>query len=562
MPSTKTDETVGFGALGLMPSLANAVTALGYEEPTPVQRTTIPLLLAGRDLIAQAATGTGKTAAFALPLIHRLCEGGAHAVASRKASARRPTRGIVLVPTRELAMQVSEAIHKYAHGTGVSVVPLYGGASMPQQIRALERGADIVVATPGRALDHLRRTSLDLAVIEMLVLDEADEMLDMGFAEDIEAILESTPETRQTALFSATMPPRLRSIAERQLRDPERVVVAAERPTAGKLPRVRQVAYVVSRAQKVSALQRVLDMESPTSALVFCRTRLEVDSLVELLNAHGYRAEALHGGMQQRQREAVMARFRSANADLLIATDVAARGLDIEHLSHVFNYDVPSAPEDYIHRIGRTGRAGREGTAITFAEPREHRLLRSIERMTRQHIEIGTVPTVADLRAKRLELTQASLRERLLAGDFDDVRVVVESLAQEFDILDIAAAGVKLAHAALEGTGDEKEIAPPPPEGPARRPHPRRAERLAGGTRLFVGAGRRAGIRPADLVGAIANEAGISSKDIGGIEIAEAFSLVEVPEAVADRVIAAMRGAMLRGQKVTVRRERGAAGER
>jgi ATP-dependent RNA helicase DeaD len=246
----------------------------------------------------------------------------------------------------------------------------------------------------------------------VLILDEADEMLDMGFAEDLDAILQATPETRQTALFSATMPPRLRSIAERHLRDPKQITIAGEKPTAGKLPRVRQVAYVVARPHKVAALQRVLDMENPDSALVFCRTRLEVDTLVETLSAHGYRAEAIHGGMQQRQRDAVMGRFRSAKADLLIATDVAARGLDITQLSHVFNYDVPSAPEAYVHRIGRTGRAGREGTAITLAEPREHRLLRSIERFTKQKIEIGTVPTVADLESATADITARLPRER------------------------------------------------------------------------------------------------------------------------------------------------------
>ena len=268
-------------------------------------------------------------------------------------------------------MQVAEATHKYARGSGLSVVPVYGGAPMMQQIRALDRGADIVVGTPGRILDHIRRNSLTLDAVRLLVLDEADEMLDMGFAEDIDTILEATPKDRQTALFSATMPPRLRSIAERHLDSPQRIMIAREKTAAGKIPRVRQVVYVVPRAHKTAALQRVLDMESPTSALVFCRTRLEVDTLVETLNAHGYRAEAIHGGMQQRQREAVMARFRSAKADLLIATDVAARGLDIQQLSHVFNYDVPSAPDAYIHRIGRTGRAGREGVAITLAEPRE-----------------------------------------------------------------------------------------------------------------------------------------------------------------------------------------------
>jgi ATP-dependent RNA helicase DeaD len=438
---------------------------------------------------------------------------------------------------------------------------------MLQQIRALERGVDIVVATPGRALDHLRRQSMDLGAVTMLVLDEADEMLDMGFAEDIDAILDATPAERQTALFSATMPPRLRAIAERHLRKPERITVQRETVAAGKLPRVRQVAYIVPRAHKAAALQRVLDIESPAAAIVFCRTRLEVDTLVETLNAHGYRAEALHGGMQQRQREAVMRRFRAANADLLVATDVAARGLDIEQLSHVINYDVPSAPEAYVHRIGRTGRAGREGTAITLAEPREHRLLQSLERATRQKIEVATLPTVADLRARRLDLTRASLREQILAGDLDDVRVVVDSLAGEFGILDVAAAAVKLAHSALAGDGDEQELptAPPPrdrdraPSGAPRERAEGRAPRRApsGPTvRLFFGAGRAAGIRPADLVGAIANEAGISSRDLGAIEITDRFSLVDVPEESADHIVETMRRTMLRGQKVLVRRDR------
>jgi ATP-dependent RNA helicase DeaD len=548
---------VRFDALGLDESLIKAVTALGYEEATPVQREAIPVLLEGRDLLAQAATGTGKTAAFALPMIQRLLKG-----------KRRQTRGLVLVPTRELAMQVAEAAHKYAKGTHLCVVPLYGGASMPQQIRALERGAELVVATPGRALDHLGRRSLDLSALEVLVLDEADEMLDMGFAEDIDAILESAPATRQTALFSATMPPRLRSIAERHLKEPARIAIQREKQAAGKLPRVRQVAYVVSRAHKAAALQRVLDMESPTSAIVFCRTRVEVDTLVETLNAHGYRAEAIHGGMQQRQREAVMGRFRAAKADLLIATDVAARGLDISQLSHVFNYDVPSAPEAYVHRIGRTGRAGREGTAVTLAEPREHRLLRSIESFTKQKIEVATVPTVADLRARRLEITRATLHERLVAGDFDDVRVVVQALSEEFDVVDIAAAAVKLAHTSMTGDGEEQELPPPAPKregrerdagrGFERERGPREPRRGSSRelARLFIGAGRRAGIRPADLVGAIANESGISSRDLGQIEIADGFSLVEVPEEAADHVIRSLKRSSIRGNKVTIRRDR------
>jgi ATP-dependent RNA helicase DeaD len=323
---------------------------------------------------------------------------------------------------------------------------------------------------------------------------------------------------------------------------------------------VRQVAYVVSRAHKPAALQRVLDMESPTSALVFCRTRLEVDTLVETLNAHGYRAEALHGGMQQRQRDVVMNRFRGAKADLLIATDVAARGLDIEQLSHVFNYDLPSAPEAYVHRIGRTGRAGREGTAITLLEPREHRHLRTIENITKQKVEVCPIPTVADLRAKRLELTRASLRERILQGELDDVRVVIESLAEEFDVVDVAAAAVKLAHDAVAGDAPDADIPVASPRE-AREASPRRA-RDGDMTRIFIGAGRQAGIRPGDLVGAITNEAGIASRELGSIQIAERFSLVEVPQDRADEIIAVMRKAKLRGQKVEVRRDRDAATSR
>ncbi len=548
----------GFRVLGLGDQILGALTALGYEEPTPVQRETIPLMLEGRDVLAQAATGTGKTAAFALPMLQTI-----------STDTKRRVAGLVLVPTRELAMQVAEAIHKYGRAAGITVLPLYGGAPMHQQIRALERGPHVIVATPGRALDHLRRGTLKLDQLATLVLDEADEMLDMGFAEDLEAILESTPAARQTALFSATMPSRITAIAGRHLRSPARVTIAHERPAAGKLPRVRQVAYIVARAHKPAALERVLEMENPASALVFCRTRLEVDTLVEMLNAHGHSAEALHGGMEQRQRDRVMARFRDGTAELLVATDVAARGLDIERLSHVVNYDVPAAAEAYVHRIGRTGRAGRGGTAITLAEPREHRLLRSIESMTKQKIEVATVPTVADLRAKRLDITRASLRERLLAGGLDGTRVVVESLAAEFDIVDIAAAAVQLAHTAIAGDGDDHEIPvvhqAPDARGPRGDSRPLKsgrgrlvdpaAEDGASVTRLFVGAGRRAGIRPGDLVGAITGEAGIQSRAIGAIEIADGFSLVDVPTEMADDIIAALRATKIRGLKPTVKRD-------
>ncbi len=562
------DRTRGFNTLGLTEELVAAITKLGYEEPTPVQREAIPLLIEGRDVLAQAATGTGKTAAFALPLVQQLSTGADRHVA---------TRGLVLVPTRELAMQVSEAIHKYAKGTGVAVVPVYGGASMDQQIRALHRGAAIVVATPGRALDHLRRRTLNLTALCVLVLDEADEMLDMGFAEDIEAILAATPPGRQTALFSATMPARIAAIASRHLKNPARVTIARERVAAGKMPRVRQTAYVVARPHKPAALGRLLDVESPGSALVFCRTRLEVEQLTETLNAHGYRAEALHGGIVQRQRDRVMSAFRAGKTDLLVATDVAARGLDVEHLSHVINYDVPASPETYIHRIGRTGRIGRAGVAITLAEPREHRLLRNIEAFTKQKIDMATLPTVADLRARRLEATRTALHERLLAGDFDDVRVVVQTLAQEFDLADIAAAALKMAHGS-ERDAEARDIPAARVSGPRgddgraarfrgtrafaadrggaageRRPRREPAEPV---TRLFISAGREAGVGPRDLVGAITGEAGLTSRDIGAIEIADRFSLVEVPERVADTVIDALRATTIRGRKAAVRRER------
>ena len=565
MPESRaTARPAGFAALGLSKSLVESTTALGYEEPTPVQRETIPLLLEGRDLLGQAATGTGKTAAFALPMLQRIEDSGE--------AGRRHASGLILVPTRELAMQVAEAVHKYARGTKLTVLPLYGGAPMHQQIRTLERGANIVVATPGRALDHIRRRTLVLEKLQVLILDEADEMLDMGFADDLDAILEATPASRQTALFSATMPPRIRSIAERHLKDPARIAIAGEKPVAGKLPRVRQVAFIVARPHKAAALERVLETENAASALVFCRTRLEVDTLVETLNAHGHRAEALHGGMEQRLRDRVMSRFREGTADLLVATDVAARGLDIERLSHVINYDVPNSSETYLHRIGRTGRAGREGTAITLVEPREHRLLRSMEAVTKQRIEVAPVPTVADLRARRLELTRASLRERLLAGGLDQTRVVVESLAAEFDVLDIAAAAVQLAHTATGGEGDDKEIPATGATPAGDRPGDRRRLKPARGhvpgersrasgdgdmVRLFVGAGRRAGVRPGDLVGAITGESGLEGRSIGAIEINDAFSLVEVPADRADDVVAALRGTKIRGLKPPIRRDAG-----
>jgi ATP-dependent RNA helicase DeaD len=590
--------------LGLSPELAQVLAGLGYEEPTPIQSQSIPPLLAGRDLLGQAATGTGKTAAFALPLLQRVL-----------AARRKPAQpaALVLVPTRELAIQVAEALHSYGGKLGTVALPIYGGAEFGRQAQALKRGVHVVVATPGRALDHLRRGTLQLQSLGSVVLDEADEMLDMGFAEDIELILEATPAGRQMALFSATLPPRIAAIADRHLREPERVLIGREKTEKGTLPRVRQTAYVVQRAHKVAALGRVLDLEAPALALVFARTRTEVDELAEKLRGRGFQVELLHGGLSQDQRDRVMKRVRAGQIDLLVATDVAARGLDVEHLSHVVNFDVPASPESYVHRIGRTGRAGREGVAITLVEPREHRLLRNIESLTRQKIDVATVPTPMDVRARRLDITRGALRVLLEEGDLDGYRVVTDALAGEFDPLDVAAAAVKLAHQAQQAdaaqdeehipTIDPREARQPWPKkgkpagkakrhtegaatvaaaGPFAAARPRRPSRddgPAGGSlpapgrhkpaggghkapargpamvRVFVGAGRNAGLRPADLVGAIANEAGVSAREIGAIDIEDRFALVEVSDHIAEAAIRALRNTSLRGQRVTVRRD-------
>ena len=534
------EQPTGFDSLGLRDELVGALAQLGYEEPTPIQRAAIPEMIRGNDLLGKAATGTGKTAAFALPILQAL------SLDERRAG---PT-ALVLVPTRELAMQVSEAVHRYGRELGARVLPIYGGQPIWRQLQVLDRGVDVVVATPGRAIDHLKRGSLPLGALRVLVLDEADEMLDMGFSEDIEAILEATPDDRQTVLFSATMPSRIAKLAKRHLTDPVRIEIQSEQPEPGDAPRVRQTTYIVPRAYKPAALGRILDVEAPTAAIVFCRTRVEVDSLAETLNGRGYRAEGLHGGMSQEQRDRVMGRLRAGTADLLIATDVAARGLDVDTLTHVVNYDVPSAPESYVHRIGRVGRAGREGVAITLAEPREQRLLKNIERLTGQQIQVQKVPSVADLRSRRLALTMAALR----------------------DPIQVALAAVKLAHGATGPETDEEEI----PDVTSRKPkdrdrdkRPTRDRDREGGkgkkgprtpsegmTRIFVGVGRSNGVRPKDLVGAITGEANLTGKEVGAIEIADRFSLVEVPDRKVDEVVWAMRRTTIKGSKAKVRRER------
>lgn len=582
MPS----EVNGFEELGLAAEVLGALAALGYEEPTPIQREAIPLVLAGHDLLGQAATGTGKTAAFALPIVERIATQG-----------RRGTNpsALVLVPTRELAMQVSEAVYKYGNSCGTRVVPIYGGQHIGRQLDALRRGVDVVVATPGRAIDHVRRGSLALDAVDMVVLDEADEMLDMGFAEDLETILDAVPRPRQTVLFSATMPPRIDAIARRHLNDPQRVRITATPVAAGEAPKVRQAVYVVQRQHKAAALGRILDVESPGAAIVFCRTRGEVDTLTETLNGRGYRAEALHGGMDQAQRDRVMGRLRSGTAELLVATDVAARGLDVDVLTHVVNFDVPSAPEAYVHRIGRVGRAGREGVAITLAEPRELRLLDNIERLTRHKIGAETVPSVADLRARQVDQTvltlgaaveavQESLEEPDATGEV--VEQILSRLLAEHDVTAVARAAVRLVHEASVPAVEEREI---PDARPTRdrsnrddrkgrgagaergrrersggeRGGERGAER--GGPRrklsdevstaqVWISVGRSANVRPQDLVGAIANETKLSGRQIGAIQVRDHYSVVEVPAHSLDEVIRAMNSTMVRGRTVSARR--------
>ncbi len=563
----------GFASLGLEAALLTTLETLGYEEPTPIQQESIPPLLEGKDLLGRAATGTGKTAAFTLPLLQRL----AHSERQDHPFA------LILVPTRELAIQVSEAVQRYGKQQKVSTLAVYGGQAIRPQLVALKRGVNIVIATPGRALDHIRRKTLQLKDLKIVVLDEADEMLNMGFVEDLDAILKETPKTRQTALFSATMPTRIASIARRHLQNPVEIQIVKEEVKEGTSPRVKQVGYLVARAHKVAALVRILDMAQPKSTLIFCRTRIEVDELISTLNSRGYRGEGLHGGMNQAQRDRVMQSFRSGQAELLVATDVAARGLDISHVSHVMNYDVPSSSEAYVHRIGRTGRAGRGGEAITFVEPRERWLLQNIERRTKSTIEMAKLPTVADLQESRLERMEASIRETLKADNLDRFTKMVTTLSAKFDLADVAAAAIQLAYGVKDGERKEEEIPSasdrqPDASSRSRRPRQENSERSYGArTRgnearpgpkrgrsgptpnmvtLEFSAGRAVGIRPGDLVGAIANEAKLNSNVLGPIKISDQSSQVHVPEELAKGIIKAFSRTRLKGHKVTVRLHR------
>jgi ATP-dependent RNA helicase DeaD len=539
-----------FASLGLSAPLLETLAQLGYEAPTPIQARTIPALLAGRDLIGQAQTGTGKTAAFALPILQQL---------DLKSKA---TQALVLAPTRELAMQVSEAMHSYAKKLdGVTVLPVYGGAPIFGQMKHLQRGAHVVVGTPGRLIDHLDRGTLDLAKVRMVVLDEADEMLKMGFIEEVERMLSLVPKPRQVALFSATMPEPIARIAQRHLSNPERVEIEHHGISA---PDIEQRFLNVAEGQKLDVLTQMLELEEADAVLIFRRTKNGAAELAEKLGGRGFVAEAMHGDMKQAERESVIRRLRGGKIDIVVATDVAARGLDVELITHVVNYDIPNDVEAYVHRIGRTGRAGRSGVATLFITPRERRMMREIEHFTGTQIKPMKMPSRADVAARRIAVFKETLRKELQGGDLDLYVEVVTQLADEgpFDMADVAAAAARLAHG-TRAVGTFAEPATPPSltPRPRREDIPKREASDKAPVRdddeakvcLSMAVGKRDGIRPSDVVGSIANEAGISGREIGPIDIREEITYVSIPQRYRDDVLAKLGGARFRGRPVNLR---------
>lgn len=528
-PEPTVVEETRFSELGLNSNTLKAISDLGFETATPIQALAIPVLLTGCDLIGLAQTGTGKTAAFGLPLLEKIDP------------TNHTTQALILAPTRELAVQVAKGIHDFAKYAGIRVVPVYGGQPIDRQFRALRNGAHVVVGTPGRVLDHLRRGSLNLENVKFSVLDEADEMMALGFTEDMEAILSELPETRQLAFFSATMAPRVLQITSKFLREPKTIEIVAKQRT---LETTNQTYYEVPPGKKQEALARVLDMETPGSTIVFCRTRLETAELSDSLQLRGYSAEPIHGDMNQMERERVLRRFREGHAELLIATDVAARGLDIDHVTHVINYDVPYDVEQYIHRIGRTGRAGRTGDAITLVYGRERRQLANIERMIGSKIQPARIPTVADIAFRRREAFLESIHETLTSGEYEDMLPAAGELSQHFDALEVAAAALKMLWKERH-QGEPKEMQEENAFADYEQPE-------TGMVRIFVGIGRQDGLRPGDLVGAIANEAGLDSRQIGVIEVLDRTSFVEVPESEGHRIVEILGNTRIRNRQVKV----------
>ncbi|MCC6802168.1 MAG: DEAD/DEAH box helicase [Anaerolineae bacterium] len=543
--------SMNFETLNLRPELMKAVVELGYETPTPIQERAIPALIAGRDVLGQAQTGTGKTAAFALPLLEKL-DFSEHGV-----------QGLILAPTRELANQVAEAIFQYGRHLGAKVLAIYGGSSYVRQIKRLESGVHVVVGTPGRVIDLIDKGALDLSGVRYLVLDEADEMLKMGFIDDVETILSRTPDERQTALFSATLPTEIRRLATKYMHDPETVAIEHKTLT---VPQIEQRHYLVDESSKLAAVARLLEVEAITSALIFVRTKIGAAQLADELLSRGFPVEALHGDMAQDARETVMRRFRRGHVSVLVATDVAARGLDIEDMSHVINYDVPYDAEDYVHRVGRTGRAGRAGVAITLVTPRERRWLKTIESFTGQRINPAKLPTAADVYARRDAHFSAELETMLAETDLGrELSVVSHLLEAGYDAAEVAAAAIRLARAS-EAQRPVEDIREPKPRTDREREHSSEWSRKKpfgkrqpgkqedGMVRLMLNAGRTHGIQPGDVVGAIAGEAGIPGRAIGAIDIHADETFVDVKDVHVDRVIKRMHQRTMRGRKVTLKR--------
>ncbi len=551
--------TTQFDTLNLRPELTQALADRGYLRPTDIQAQMIPVMLTGADVIGQAQTGTGKTAAFSLPILHNLIAG-----------QHRP-QALVLSPTRELAIQVADAVQAYGAHLNVRVIAIYGGSPYGRQIGALRRGVDVVVGTPGRLLDLLKRGALDLSGIRTLVLDEADEMLSMGFLEDIETILRAVPEERQLALFSATMPPAIRRLAARYLRQPQSVTIQHKRRTVAA---VEQRYYLVNPHEKLPALTRLFEMEDITRALVFVRTRAGTDELANALASRGISAEMLNGDLSQEARERVLGRFRNDRIRVLVATDVAARGLDIDDISHVFNYDLPDSPEVFVHRIGRTARAGKEGIAITLVTPAEQRSLRRIEQYTGQPQTRATLPTKEEILEKRKQKTIERMEVWLRRGRYKSEQEMVASLVEAgHDPLEVAAAALRLVreaerqrpieHISEVRAWNAREARLKPGKGrPTRYPRHKahfekrsrarwdsRNSHEAGMVRLKLDKGRSHGLRPADVVGTLAHHADIPGKSIGAIRIQEKSTLVDVPERFVERVLAANGGYRLRSKE-------------
>jgi ATP-dependent RNA helicase DeaD len=523
----------GFHELGLSAPILEALAAVGYETPSPIQAQTIPLLLSGADVLGQAQTGTGKTAAFALPLLTQID------------LSRTSPQALVLVPTRELAIQVAEAFQRYAaHLKGFHVLPIYGGQSYVPQLKGLKRGPHVIVGTPGRVMDHMKRGVLTLETIRFIVLDEGDEMLQMGFVDAIEWILEQAPTPRQIALFSATLPAAIRRIAQRHMREPAQITIHNRASTT---PKIRQRYWLVSGVHKLDALTRVLEAERFEAMLIFVRTKLETTELAERLEARGFDVAALHGDIPQQQRERTIANLKAGKIDIVVATDVAARGLDVERISHVVNYDIPYDSQTYVHRIGRTGRAGRNGEAILFVAPRERNMLRIIERATRQPIEQMQLPSVADVNEQRILKFKETLADAVRSGEGKAFQQLIEEIEREqnFPAVAIAAALAGLLQGPtpflLTPKPDAtREDSPPDRDGGSAR----KDQRLE---TYRIEVGHAHGVQPGNIVGAIANEAGLDGRNIGHIDIRDDHSFVDLPAGMPEETVAGLQTVRVRG---------------